>query len=290
MKAILTRKMMILGLALGLGVAGQVFGDTPAGASKEAATSKEKTVKGVATSIDPAEKTVSVRNFWGTKRLNVADDCKVSLQDKTQASLPDLHPGQRVEINYEEAQGVLVAHQIAQRNVTFTGHVKALDPEKHSLTLRGHTLDKTFVIADDCKVVLRDEKTGALANLQPGHRVTVVYETPNGTATVRQIAQTSETFSGALTAIDLNDRTLKAKAFLNGKKFNVANDCAIVISGKPDARLSDLKLGDKLVFSYDDVNGVNIVNRIATAEPTPEPPTTASGERHDTGMPMMPPY
>jgi Cu/Ag efflux protein CusF len=286
MNTILIRKMVTLGLTLGLGlgVGSQVFGDTPA-----TATPKEKTLKGVATSIDPAEKTVSVSSFWGTRKLNVADDCKISLQDKAQASLPDLHPGQRLEINYENPQGVLVAHQIAQHNVTFTGHVKVVDPEKHTLTLRSHVVDKTFVIADDCKVVLRDEKTGALANVQPGHRVTVIYETPNGNPTARQIGQTSETFSGALTAIDLNDRTLKAKAFLNGKKFNVANDCSIVISGRPDARLSDLKLGDKLVFSYDDVNGVNIVNRIATAESTPEPTTTASRDSRAI-MPMVPPY
>src|SRR5262249_6588796 len=152
-----------------------------------------------ATSIDPAEKTVSIKSFWGTRKLNVADDCKVSLQDKAQASLPDLHPGQRLEISYEDAQGVLVAHQIAQHNVTFTGHVRAIDPEKHTLALRSHVLDKTFVIANDCKVVLRDEKPGGFADVLPGHRVTVIYETPNGTATARRINQTSETFSGALT-------------------------------------------------------------------------------------------
>jgi Cu/Ag efflux protein CusF len=284
MKTILTRKMLTLGLALGLGVGSQAFGDTPPAAAKE------KTIKGEATSIDQTEKTVSIKNFWGTRKFNVADDCQVSLQNKAQASLPDLRPGQHLDINYEDAQGVLVAHQIAQRNVTFTGHVKALDPEKHTMTLRGHVTDKTFLIADNCKVTLRDEKSGTLSDVQPGHRVTVVYETPNGTVIARQIAQTSETFSGALTAIDLNDRTLKAKAFLNGKKFNVANDCSIVINGKPDARLSDLKLGDKLVFSYEDVNGVNVVNRIGTAEPASEPPTTASEQRHDTGMPMVPSY
>jgi Cu/Ag efflux protein CusF len=285
MKTILTREMVILGLALGLGVGSQAYGDTAPAAAKE------KTMKGEATVVDQTEKTVSIKNFWGsTRKFNVADDCKVSLQNKAQASLPDLRPGQRLEINYEDAQGVLVAHQIAQRNVSFTGHVKAIDPEKHTVTLRGHVTDKTFLIADNCKVTLRDEKSGTLTDVQPGHRVTVVYETPNGTVIARQIAQTSETFSGALTAIDLNDRTLKAKAFLNGKKFNVANDCSIMINGKPDAKLSDLKLGDKLVFSYDDVNGVNIVNRIATAEAVPEPPTTASEQRRDTGMPMMPTY
>jgi len=39
-------------------------------------------------------------------------------------------------------------------------------------------------------------------------------------------------------------------------------------------QLSDLKPNDKLVFNYDEVNGVNIVNRIATA-PEPKPETTS---------------
>jgi hypothetical protein len=285
MKAkLITRTLVTSGVALGLGFGSQVFGDTTA------VTPKEKTMKCMATSIDQAEKTVLVKSFWGARRLNVADDCKVSLQDKSDASLANLRPGQRLEINYEDAQGVLVAHRIAQQNVVFTGHIKGIDPVNHTMTLRRHGLDKPFQIAEDCKVLLRDEKAGTLADVQPGHRVTVTYEIPNGTATARQIAQTSETFSGALTAIDLNDRTLKAKAFLNVKKFNVANDCNIVISGKPDARLSDLKLGDKLVFSFDDVNGVNIVNRIATSGATPEPTTTASRQSPVSGMPMAPTY
>jgi len=49
-------------------------------------------------------------------------------------------------------------------------------------------------------------------------------------------------------------------------KFNVADNCAIVINGKSDGQLSDLKPNDKLVFSYDEVNGVNVVSRIAPAE------------------------
>jgi hypothetical protein len=91
----------------------------------------------------------------------------------------------------------------------------------------------------------------------------VTYETPNDIATARQIAQTSESFAGTLTAIDLDERTVKAKTLFDTKKFNLVDNCAIVINGKTDARLSDLKPEDKLVFSYDEINGVNVVNRIA---------------------------
>ncbi len=283
MKAMLTRTAVILGLAAGLGCGSQVFGDTTV------SLAKEKTMKGVAARIDQAEKTLRVRGFWGIKRLNVANNCKVSLQDKPDASLADLHAGQKLAVAYQNVQGVLVAHQIAQQNLIYTGFVKALDPANHNMTLRRRGVERTFRIAENCKVVLRDEKTGALSDVLPGHRVNVTYEIPNGADTACQIAQTSASFSGALTAIDLNDRTLKAKTLLGAKKFNVGDPCVIVMSGKPDAKLSDLKLGDKLVLSYDDVNGVNIVNRIAAAEAAPEPARTASRQSANSGTQSPPP-
>jgi hypothetical protein len=72
-------------------------------------------------------------------------------------------------------------------------------------------------------------------------------------------------FTGDLTAIDLDQKTLRAKAMFATKKFNVGNDCAILVNGKPDGKLTALRPGESLTFSYDDVNGVNIVNRIAPA-------------------------
>ncbi len=46
----------------------------------------------------------------------------------------------------------------------------------------------------------------------------------------------------------------------------MADNCAIVINGKADGQLSDLRPDEKLVFNYDEINGVNVVNRIAPAE------------------------
>jgi hypothetical protein len=274
--------MVTLGVVLSLGCGSHLLADSTI------ATAKEKTMKGVATRIDPAGKTVWVKGFWRTKRLNVADDCKVVLPDRIDARLGDLRPGQKLEINYENAQGVLVAHQIAQQNVTFTGVVRAIDPARRTLTLGHHALDKTFQIADDCKVLLRDERPGTLTDVRPAHRVTVTYEIPNHTPTAHQIAQTSATYSGTLSAIDLAERTLKAKALVGEKRFNLAGDCLVVIGGKPGARLTDLKLDEELVLSYDDVDGVNVVNRIATGEATSELPTTASVQPHRSEMPFRP--
>jgi len=44
----------------------------------------------------------------------------------------------------------------------------------------------------------------------------------------------------------------------------------IDLDGKGGGRFSDLKPNENLVFTYDDINGVNVVNRIAPAKETPE--------------------
>jgi hypothetical protein len=131
-------------------------------------------------------------------------------------------------------------------------------------------------MAEDCKIELRNGKPGTFADIHPGNHVTVTYETPAGTPIAREIAQTSIDFTGRLTAIDLGEKTVKAQAMLESKKFNVAANCAIVINGKTDAQLSDLKPNDKLVFTYDEINGINVVNRIAQVKAQANSATTSA--------------
>ncbi len=127
--------------------------------------------------------------------------------------------------------------------------------------------------------MLRGDKAGTLADLPPGCHVTVLYEKPAGQLTARQIDQTSAMFTGELTAMDLTARTVKAKHELGGaKQFNLADDCAIMVNGKADGHMRDLRPGEKLMFSYNNVNGVNVVTRIAPAE-SPAPAMTAQAAR-----------
>ena len=51
-------------------------------------------------------------------------------------------------------------------------------------------------------------------------------------------------------------------------------------NGRSDGRLSDLKPDDRLVFTYDEINGVNVVDRIA---PTVEPANTVATTQPQTG-------
>lgn len=229
----------------------------------------EKNYTGIVVSVDPQEHALNAKGFVFNKKFNLGTDCTYALPDNKTGTISDVRPGEKVEISYQNANGVLVADRVEQQPMRYEGIVQAIDPAAHTLTLRIHGMDKKFQIANDCNVMLRDDKSGALGDIQTGNHVTVNYETPDGTLTARKIAQTSIEFTGMLTAIDLGEKTLKARAAFDSKEFNVADNCAIVINGKPDGQLSDLKPNDKLVFSYDEINGVNVVNRIAPVEVQP---------------------
>ncbi len=235
-------------------------------ASAKATTAKpDKTYTGTVVSVDPKEHLLNVKGFMFGKKFNLGDTCAYTMVDKDTGAMGDLRPGQRVTVGYQDAHGVLVADRVTQQPMRDEGMVKAIDPKAQTMTLHLGVMDKTFQLPADCEVTLRGDKSGTVADIQAGNHVLVTYEVPNGKLTARQIAQTSATFTGDLTAIDLDQKTLKAKAMFTTKKFNVGDDCAVIVNGKPNGKLTDLRPGESLTFNYDDVNGVNVVNRIAPA-------------------------
>lgn len=239
---------------------------------------KYKTYTGTVISVNPNERLLDVRGWILNKKFHLGDNCGYALLDNPSGAITDLRSGEKVTVSYQNANGVLVADRVKQKPMSYEGTVKSIDPAAHTLTLRSHLRDETFQLPDNCQVTLRDNKSGALTDVQPGNYVTVTYETPNNTLVAHQIAQTSEEFTGELTAVNMNNRTLEAKALFGTKKFDMADHCAIVLNDKLGGKLTDLKLGEKLEFNYDDVNGINVVNRIATTtEPSqPEVTTTQS--------------
>ena len=256
-------------LVLSLTPALAALADQPTAAAKP-----EKNYTGTVNSVDPKERTLKLHGFLLSKKFNLGDHCAFALWNKPAGAIGDLRPGEKVTVAYQDAHGVLVADSVKQLPMTCEGMVKSIDPAAHLLKLQTRPLDRQVQIPDDCAIVLRGNKAGSLADIAVGSHVTVTYEKPNDKLTARQIAQTSALFTGSLTAVDLTEQTVKAKAMFGAKKFHLADNCAVVINGRTDGKLGDLKLGDRFAFSYDDVNGVNIVNRIGTAPP-PEMETTS---------------
>jgi hypothetical protein len=236
----------------------------------------DKTYTGTVVSVDPQEHVLNAKGFFSSRKFNLGADCTYTMLDNKTGTMNDLRAGEKVTVSHQDANGVLIADRIVQQPMRYEGMVQAVDPAAHTLTLHVNGADKTFQIAGDCSVMLREDKPGALADIQIGNHVSITYETPDNKLMAREIAQTSIEFTGTLTAIDLEAKTLKARAMFGAKKFNVADNCAIVINGRTDGRLSDLKPTDKFVFSYDEINGVNVVNRIAPAGAQASPVASSS--------------
>jgi len=256
MKTSLMSLAAVAGLALNLTFASPVNADGPA------SVPKDKIFKGTVLAVDQKDKTISAKDFWGTKIFNVGNVYTVSVEDQPSASLADLHPGQKVEIRYESAHGVPVADRIVQHNMVFTGYINAIDPAKQTLTVKHGAFARDFTLADNCLVVIKGDNTKTLGDLQVGHTVNVVYESVGDSRLARKIEQKSPTFVGTIKAIDADTRTVKAKDMLAEKTFHLADGCQIVTQGKPGGSLSDLRLGDRFAFTYEDMNGVLVVNRI----------------------------
>jgi Cu/Ag efflux protein CusF len=258
--------MLWLAVCTAVLTAGTTFralADEPAAAANN---KSDKTYTGTVTSVDPKEHVLNVKGWtmW-TKAFNLGGTCFISQLGKDNATVNDLRAGEKVSVSYQEVHGVLIASRVEQEPMRFEGMVKTISTDRHTLTLHRTALDKDVQFPADCKIVLRDGRNGTPADIQVGYHVTVTYETPGGMPTAREVAQTSIPFTGTLTAIDLTDNTVKAKAAFDSKKFILADNCAIVINGRADGKLADLKPNDKLLFNYDEINGVDVVNRIAPA-------------------------
>jgi predicted RNA-binding protein len=233
----------------------------------------EKTFTGTVTAVDLGQHTLKVRGeFLFGKAFNLGAACSYALLDAMDNAPAGLHSGQKVRVIYQSVDGVLVADRILQQPMRLTGWVKAVNPSAHTVTVQsgGFGASRQFQFADGGRVTLLGDKAGTFADIQPGNHVSLTYEEPPGMAIVQNIAQTSATFTGAVTAIDLDAKTVKAKTLFDSRSFNLGEHCVIDLDGKDGGRLSDLRPEEKLVFTYDDINGVNVVNRIARAKDTAE--------------------
>ncbi|HXI52120.1 MAG TPA: DUF5666 domain-containing protein [Candidatus Saccharimonadales bacterium] len=231
------------------------------------AGTKLKTYSGDVSALSAADKTITVKGFLTSRHFQIADNCAYQQAGKAADGLVSFRPGQRVQVSYDTAGGVLIARQIAQEPKTYHGRIAALDLNARQVRVEHRGNTRQFDLATDCKVLLKDDKTGSLTDLKPGHLVEVTYETPGGPAVIHQIAQRSASYTGTLTAIDGSARTVKVERGLGEKRFVLADNASIVVNGSLKATLSDLRLGEKVTLSFEDRDGVLVVNRVAREQP-----------------------
>jgi len=247
-------------------------GSVPANQTADFPTN-DKTFKGRVEFINSQEHALKVKGLLMRRTFNLGNNCIITRWDHSVGRLDDLRPGQMVIVGFQDAHGVLAADRVAQQAIQYNGVVKVMDPERRQLVLHTWDRDKKFVLAEDCRIVLHDQENAALSNIKLGDHVTVVYETPPGADVARQISETGISFTGSVVAIDLPHHMISTKGVFGVKQFNLAKDCSIVMNGKLNAPMIDLRPGQRLTINYDEINGVNVANRIAPADNTPETTT-----------------
>src|SRR5690349_14814366 len=153
-------------MAIGLAVLSAVSAWSVRADEQAAMKQKEKSYSGIIDRVDAKEKTVKLKGMLFTRTFNIADNCEFSLGDKKDATLDNLRAGQKVDVQYKDASGVLVANRFTQEELSYSGTVQAIDRNAHTLKLSHSGLHKTFELPGDCRVILRDDRSGSLEDVK----------------------------------------------------------------------------------------------------------------------------
>jgi len=157
------------------------------------------------------------------------------------------------------------APELLPAGIGGTGAITPSSQLPHGTTIVALKYPGGVLLAGDRRSTIENGK-GLLENVKPGNRVTIVYEVPDAKLVARQIDQTSKTHIGKLAAVDLTGNTITTgEGAKHDKEFHLTEDCAIMNADKAEGRLKELRVGQKYELSYDEINGVNVVNRIAVA-------------------------
>src|SRR2546430_10523733 len=83
----------------------------------------------------------------------------------------------------------------------------------------------------------------------------------------RHSEKTSEkTYTGIISAVDSKERVVRIKGTFFSKTFNLGGQCEFALVGKREAKLDDLRAGQKVTVTYKDASGVLVANRFAQEE------------------------
>jgi hypothetical protein len=252
---------------------------TPALGAPSSAQS-ECTFSGSVTAVDSPDHTLAAKGWFMTRNFILGRDCKVSLQDKPVAALTDLQPGQQVDIRYRDENGVRIATHIAQHDLAYSGHIVSINPQDRTLLIKTGAMTRQLTLAPNCAVHMRRMTNATLASLQTGDAVYVVYDRVNGSHVAQRIEENSAMFVGTIDAIDASSHSLKISDKQGERRFDLADNCPIVIDNRLNGTLYNLQIGERVKVDYNNVDGVLVADRVSplVTEPMAPPPQSAQND------------
>ncbi|MBI1177664.1 hypothetical protein GC207_09520 [bacterium] len=263
---------LTIGLTLvGARIARATEGDAKPVPANESSSKPLHTFSGTLRNVDVSSGALRVKSFLSSRVFEVGKSCNISLADKPEGTISDLVPGQKVEVSYQDYDGVRVATKVAQEDQTLTGAVLAVDPNDRTFRVKDGWFSKQFTAGPNCRLILRDDSVHTFKDLEIGERVSVKYVTPESGNVAQEIHERSLVYEGKVDALDARTDTIRAGDLLSEHTFRLGDNCQIVVNGKLGGELSDLRIGDHLNFHYEDVDGVFVANRIELETGNEEP-------------------
>ena len=107
----------------------------------------------------------------------------------------------------------------AKPEKTYTGTVKAVDPNGRTLDVKGFMLSKKFNLGDNCAYALWNKPAGAIGDLRPGEKVTVAYQDAHGVLVADNVKQVPMTREGMVKSIDPAAHTMTVHVGAMDKQF-----------------------------------------------------------------------
>jgi hypothetical protein len=239
---------------------------------------------GTVRGLDISQRSLRVKGFWSTRTFELAETCRVSLEDQPEASLDDLALGHRVDVDYRNHDGVRVATRVTQRNLEFEGHVSALDETAGTFRVKRGLVSRRFSAAMEPGAEQADASEGGTQDLELGEKIRVIYLAEDGVNRVQRIERRGLEFKGRVESLDSRAGAIGAGSLLAHRRFRLGDDCQIVVRGELGAELEDLRIGQTVTIRYEDVEGVLVANRIELQEAREEP-TQEQFTRRDTPEP-----
>jgi Cu/Ag efflux protein CusF len=139
--------------------------------------------------LDPVQRTFRVKHGLSVRAFTLADRSKVTLAGEKAGSLNDLKLGQIVRVVYESAKGAATAVRIEQKHPTFVGTIRAIDSDARTVRAKSLLSEKTFHLADGCKIVANGKMDASLKDLRIGDQAAFTYEDARGVLIASRIGR-----------------------------------------------------------------------------------------------------
>lgn len=149
----------------------------------------------------------------------------------------------------------------------YTGTISAVDAEERMVKVDKYFWDKSFNLAENCTYSVGMDREAVLDNLRPDMEVVVTYQDRDGVLVATHIAQRQYHQTGYIKSATPVTHEIVLDRVAMAKKFKVNDNTQFTIH-KNEAKLDDLKPGQKVTITYTHEGDQYIVQQVVDTSET----------------------